>query len=142
MLRTLTPAHPPARFLSPRLPEQPIFDPALNFVYVEIAREWNSNDERHGNRGFVTEAEVRADAVALYDERQVGAQIHKELWVPAADTATSTQGCRSTPTGAARVPGPEPEATPPARSEPSVCKRRWFRADLRGLHEHPDSNKR
>src|SRR5690606_20954703 len=45
----------------PRLPEQPIFYPVLNFDYAEqIAREWNT---RNGEEGYVVTFDVD-DAVA------------------------------------------------------------------------------
>lgn len=43
----------------PRLPEQPIFYPVLNREYAEqIARDWNTRDERSGFVGYVLEFEV------------------------------------------------------------------------------------
>ena len=72
------------RAFPPRLPEQPIFYPVLNFEYAEqIARDWNSKDARHDFLGFVTEFDVRAEVVAAYEPHQVGARRHRELWVPA-----------------------------------------------------------
>jgi hypothetical protein len=45
----------------PRLPEQPIFYPVLNREYAEqIARDWNTRDERSGFIGYVLEFEVGA----------------------------------------------------------------------------------
>jgi hypothetical protein len=74
------------RAFPPRLPEQPIFYPVLNFDYAEqIAREWNSKDPRHANVGFVTEFDVRAEVVDPYEPQQVGSRIHRELWVPAGE---------------------------------------------------------
>lgn len=56
----------------------------MNFAYAEqIARDWNSKDERHEYVGYVTEFDVLVEALAPYDEHQVGASIHRELWVPA-----------------------------------------------------------
>jgi hypothetical protein len=69
-----------------RLPEQPIFYPVLNFEYAEqIARDWNSKDERHANVGYVTEFDVRVEVVDRYAPQQVGSRLHQELWVPAED---------------------------------------------------------
>jgi len=66
------------RAFPPRLPEQPIFYPVLNFEYAEqIARDWNSKDPRHANVGFVTEFDVRMDVVDGYEAHQVGAQMHR-----------------------------------------------------------------
>jgi hypothetical protein len=74
------------RVFPPRLPEQPIFYPVRNFEYAEqIARDWNSKDERHANVGFVTEFDVRADFLGRYEPHQVGARMHSEFWIPAED---------------------------------------------------------
>jgi hypothetical protein len=68
----------------PRRPEQPIFYPVLNFEYAEqIASRWNTKDPNSGFVGFVTQFHVDADYVARFEERVVGARIHRELWVPA-----------------------------------------------------------
>ena len=68
----------------PRLPEQPIFYPVLNFPYAEqIARDWNSTKENHNFVGFVTEFEVDDDYARQFEPEVVGGQMHKELWVPA-----------------------------------------------------------
>lgn len=57
----------------PRLPGQPIFYPVLNFEYAEqIARDWNSTDERHGFVGFVTRFQVLESFIEPYDVQQVG----------------------------------------------------------------------
>ncbi len=67
----------------PRLPEQPIFYPVLNFEYAEqIARDWNSTS---GNfAGFVTRFEVEDAYVSRFEVRIVGRRgLHEELWVPA-----------------------------------------------------------
>jgi hypothetical protein len=72
------------RAFPPRLPEQPIFYPVLNFDYAEqIARDWNSKDERHANVGFVTEFNVRSDFIDGYEPHQVGGRTHIEYWIPA-----------------------------------------------------------
>jgi hypothetical protein len=73
------------RAFPPRLPEQPIFYPVLNFEYAEqIARDWNSTRENHGFVGYVTEFEVEDDVVARYAVQTAGAaSVHRELWVPA-----------------------------------------------------------
>lgn len=67
-----------------RLPHQPIFYPVLNFEYAEqIARDWNSKDPDHANVGYVTEFDVLTSVVDGYEPQQVGARVHRELWVPA-----------------------------------------------------------
>lgn len=70
----------------PRLPGQPIFYPVLNFEYAEqIARDWNSTDERHGFVGFVTRFQVLESFIEPYDVQQVGGRSHLEYWIPAGD---------------------------------------------------------
>ena len=70
----------------PRLREQPIFYPVLNFEYAEqIARDWNTQSNSFG--GFVTKFEVEDDYVKKFDVQTVGSSIHQELWVPAEQLA-------------------------------------------------------
>lgn len=81
------------RAFPPRLPEQPIFYPVLNFEYAEqIARDWNSKDAGHDFLGFVTEFDVHSDVVAGYETHQVGARQHRELWVPAEELMAFNAG--------------------------------------------------
>lgn len=72
------------RAFPPRLPDQPIFYPVLNFVYAEeIARDWNAK-RNSPPVGFVTEFDVDASVATGYAIRVVGAEReHQELWVPA-----------------------------------------------------------
>jgi hypothetical protein len=67
----------------PRLPEQPIFYPVLNFEYAaQIAGQWNT--KRAPFAGFVTRFEIDDSYGGRFEIRTVGAQdIHRELWVPA-----------------------------------------------------------
>ena len=45
-----------------RLPEQPIFYPVLSEEYAtQIARDWNTKDERSGFAGFVLRFKVRSE---------------------------------------------------------------------------------
>lgn len=68
----------------PRLPEQPIFYPVLNFEYAEqIARDWNTKDSFSGYAGFVTRFHVQKAYLARFEVRQVGGKQHQELWIPA-----------------------------------------------------------
>lgn len=68
----------------PRLPEQPIFYPVLNFEYAEqIARDWNTKSNSFA--GFVTKFEVEDNYVKKFDIQTVGSRIHQELWIPAED---------------------------------------------------------
>ncbi len=73
------------REFPPRLPEQPIFYPVLNEEYArQIAREWNVPA---GGSGYVTRFAVRKEFLARYREQQVGASIHREVWIPAEELA-------------------------------------------------------
>jgi hypothetical protein len=68
----------------PRLPDQPIFYPVLQFEYAEqIARDWNSTRADTGYLGFVTRFDVEDDYVGRFEKRTVGGRQHQELWVPA-----------------------------------------------------------
>lgn len=70
----------------PRLPEQPIFYPVLNFEYAEqIARDWNTKSNSFA--GFVTRFEVEDGYVSQFPVQVVGGQTHQELWVPAEQLA-------------------------------------------------------
>jgi hypothetical protein len=72
------------RAFPPRLPDQPIFYPVLNFAYAEeIARDWNAK-RNTPPVGFATEFDVLASVAARYEIQIVGsADTHQELWVPA-----------------------------------------------------------
>jgi hypothetical protein len=73
------------REFPPRLPEQPIFYPVLNEEYArQIAREWNVPAS---GSGYVTRFAVRKEFLARYQEQQVGAFVHRELWIPAEELA-------------------------------------------------------
>ena len=72
----------------PRLPQQPIFYPVLNFAYAEqIARDWNTQDVRSGFAGFVTKFEVDDTHLAKFQVDVVGNMTHQELWIPADELA-------------------------------------------------------
>ena len=73
------------RAFPPRLPEQPIFYPVLNFEYAEkIARDWNSVRPSPDNLGYVTAFDVDDAYVSKFKVETAGAaSIHRELWVPA-----------------------------------------------------------
>lgn len=71
------------RAFPPRLPEQPIFYPALTENYaVKIARDWNVPAS---GAGFVTRFEVRKDFLDRYDVQEAGGRAHREYWIPAED---------------------------------------------------------
>ncbi len=72
------------REFPPRLPEQPIFYPVLTEEYAtQIARDWNTKDERSGFAGYVLRFQVRAEFLAKYDPHVVGSAGHREYWIPA-----------------------------------------------------------
>src|SRR5258708_7472060 len=76
------------RQFPPRLPEQPIFDPVLTEDYAtQIARDWNTKDERSGFSGYVLRFRVRTEFLQRYDVHTVGSSDHREYWIPAADLA-------------------------------------------------------
>ncbi len=67
----------------PRLPEQPIFYPVENETYArQIAREWNV---KSSGAGYVLRFDVDEAFLRAYPVHQVGASVHRELWVPAED---------------------------------------------------------
>src|SRR5947208_15072096 len=77
------------REFRPRLPDQPIFYPVLNEEYArQIAREWNVPAS---GAGYVTRFAVRKEFLARHPERQVGASVHRELWIPAEELAEMNQ---------------------------------------------------
>jgi hypothetical protein len=70
----------------PRLPEQPIFYPVLTEEYAtQIARDWNTKDERSGFAGFVLRFSVRSEFLRKYEVHVVGSSNHREYWIPAAE---------------------------------------------------------
>jgi hypothetical protein len=76
------------REFPPRLREQPIFYPVLTETYAtQIARDWNTKDERSGFVGYVLRFQVRTEFLRKYDVRVVGSSGHREYWVPAEDLA-------------------------------------------------------
>ena len=71
------------RAYPPRLPDQPIFYPVLNFEYArQIAEGWNT---RHNKPpcGFVTRFEIEDKFAKQFPVQIVGGREHQELWVPA-----------------------------------------------------------
>lgn len=74
------------RAFPPRLPEQPLFYPVLNFGYAEqIARDWNTKSNSFA--GFVTRFEIADDYASRFPVQVVGGREHEELWVPAEELA-------------------------------------------------------
>jgi hypothetical protein len=67
----------------PRLPDQPIFYPVLNFEYArQIAEGWNT---KYNNPpcGFITKFDVQDDYIKHFNIETVGARENVELWIPA-----------------------------------------------------------
>lgn len=74
--------HSNFRAFPPRLPEQPIFYPVLNFEYAaQIAKDWNTKSPPYA--GFVTKFEIDSDYASKFEIHTVGSKTHQELWVPA-----------------------------------------------------------
>ena len=72
------------RAFPPRLPEQPIFYPVLTREYAEqIARDWNTKDERSGFTGYVLQFAVDKDYLSRFEVQKAGAASHLEFWIPA-----------------------------------------------------------
>jgi hypothetical protein len=72
------------REFPPRLAEQPIFYPVLTEEYAtQIARDWNTKDERSGFVGYVLRFRVQAEFLRKYDVHTVGSGEHREYWIPA-----------------------------------------------------------
>jgi len=68
----------------PRLPEQPIFYPVLTREYAEqIARDWNTRDERSGFTGYVLEFDVDTQYLDRFDIQKAGSSRHMEYWIAA-----------------------------------------------------------
>jgi hypothetical protein len=79
-------AHAGFKSFPPRLPEQPIFYPVLTKEYAEqIARDWNTKDERSGFIGYVLEFDVDAEYLSRFEVQRVGSDKHLEYWIPAAE---------------------------------------------------------
>jgi hypothetical protein len=71
------------RAYPPRLPDQPIFYPVLNFEYArQIAEGWNT---RYNNPpcGFITRFEINNEYAKQFKVETVGARENQELWIPA-----------------------------------------------------------
>ncbi|HEY3927773.1 MAG TPA: hypothetical protein VGL89_05330 [Candidatus Koribacter sp.] len=72
------------RVFPPRLPEQPIFYPVLTLEYArQIARDWNTRDERSGFAGYVLRFEVDSSFLSKYVVQRAGSDQHLEYWIPA-----------------------------------------------------------
>ncbi len=71
------------RKFPPRRPEQPIFYPVTNQHHAEqIARDWNTKDERSDYTGYVLSFTMDAEYLSQFPMRQVGDTQHMEYWIP------------------------------------------------------------
>jgi len=76
------------RAFPPRLPDQPIFYPVLTLDYArQIARDWNTRDERSGYEGYVLRFSVDTAFLSRYQIQRAGSDAHLEYWIPASDLA-------------------------------------------------------
>ncbi len=67
----------------PRLPDQPIFYPVLNFEYArQIAEGWNTI-YNNPPCGFITKFTVNDEYIKQFKVETVGARENVELWIPA-----------------------------------------------------------
>jgi hypothetical protein len=74
------------REFPPRLVHQPIFYPVVTVEYArQIARDWNTSDQKSGFAGFVTNFAVEASYLSKFEQRKVGSSHHIEYWIPAED---------------------------------------------------------
>jgi hypothetical protein len=73
------------REFPPRLPEQPFFYPVLTEDYAtQIARDWNTKDERSGFVGYVLRFQVQTEFLDRYEVHVAGSSRHREYWIPVA----------------------------------------------------------
>jgi hypothetical protein len=90
----------------PRLPDQPIFYPVLTLEYaVQIARDWNTRDERSGYVGYVLEFDVDSEYLARFEIKKVGATAHLEYWIPAEELTEFNRHIRGPVRVLQRFPG-------------------------------------
>jgi hypothetical protein len=80
------------REFPPRLPHQPIFYPVANIAYArQIARDWNTQDEKSGFSGFVTTFQLEGSYLSKFEPHTVGSSSHVEYWIPSTDLTTFNQ---------------------------------------------------
>src|SRR5215831_17398502 len=77
------------REFPPRLPHQPIFYPVTNDDYArQIARDWNTGDEKSGFAGFVTAFSIDSGYLGKFELHTVGASQHQEFWIPSEELSS------------------------------------------------------
>jgi hypothetical protein len=83
------------REFPPRLPHQAIFYPVANIEYArQIARDWNTGDEKSGFSGFVTAFELDNSHLSKLEPHTVGSSKHLEYWIPAEDLSAFNAAIR------------------------------------------------
>jgi hypothetical protein len=83
------------RGIPPRLPHQPIFYSVANTGYGrQIARDWNTVDEKSGFAGFVTAFELDGSYLSNFEPRTVGSSDHMEYWIPAESLSSLNDAIR------------------------------------------------
>ncbi|HVH72171.1 MAG TPA: hypothetical protein VNB49_13810, partial [Candidatus Dormibacteraeota bacterium] len=83
------------REFPPRLPHQPIFYPVANIDYArQIARNWNTADEKSGSAGFVTSYDLDKSYLSNFEPHTVGSPEHVEYWIPAQDLISLNRAIR------------------------------------------------
>ena len=55
---------------------------------MQIAKDWNTQDDRSGFAGFVTRFAVDSAYLSAFEVHVVGSDEHRELWIPAEELAT------------------------------------------------------
>lgn len=64
----------------PRLPDQPIFYPVLNYQYAkEINDKWNIP---FYGEGYIVEFDIDEEYIDKFEIQNVGGEVHNELWIP------------------------------------------------------------
>lgn len=68
----------------PRRPDQPIFYAILDEGYaIEIARDWDAQDEASGFEGHVLRFEVESGFLDGFMLARAGGRTRREYWIPA-----------------------------------------------------------
>jgi hypothetical protein len=74
------------RKFPPRLPHQPVFYPVTNIDYArQIARDWNTRDEKSDFSGFITSFGVQSAYLSKFEKHSVGSSTHEEYWIPSSE---------------------------------------------------------
>ena len=83
------------RGFPPRLAQQPIFYPVVNFEYAQqIARDWNTPDKNSGFAGFVTQFGVSSTYLSKFEIHTAGSAAHREYWIPAREQNSFNKAIR------------------------------------------------